>query len=138
MHVSMARDHVGLVSFGTQGYANLTPTYRYLNGQYYCYKASGSNSGWRTRTLNGYYYDWTGMYGVNPSSNDVSSSSFRWVYNDNSWDMTDMDHTNYWPYTINYDTGETTRTMSPCIILETVRTTTTMQKSSRCFRRMHH
>lgn len=103
MHVGPARDHIGLVSFGTNGRAKLAPVYRSLNGWYYCYR---SGSGWNNRYLSGWFYDWTNMYGVTSDSNSISSSSFRWVYRDDYWDMpTTYNYQNYWPYTENYDTG---------------------------------
>ncbi|HUU75788.1 MAG TPA: Ig-like domain-containing protein, partial [Methanoregulaceae archaeon] len=43
MHVSPTRDHIGLVSFGTDGWAKLSPEYRYLDNWYYCYR---SYHGW--------------------------------------------------------------------------------------------
>lgn len=106
MHVGAARDHIGLVSFGTNGWAKLSPEYRYLNGWYYCYRAG---SGWNNRNLNGWFYDWRNMYGVSSNDNDISSSSFRWVAGDGTWDMPTSPSTynwqSYWPYTQNYDTG---------------------------------
>lgn len=103
MHVGPARDHIGLVSFGTNRWAKLAPVYRYLDGSYYCYK---DGKGWNYRDLKGWFYDWTNMYGVTSDSNSISSSSFRWVYRDDYWDMpTTYNYQNYWPYTENYDTG---------------------------------
>ncbi|HUU75457.1 MAG TPA: hypothetical protein VMW63_05155, partial [Methanoregulaceae archaeon] len=61
---------------------------------------------WSWRYLEGYFYDWTNMYGVSSNSNYVSSSSFRWVYRDSYWDMpTTYNYGNYWPYTTSYDTN---------------------------------
>lgn len=108
MHVSAAQDHIGLVSFGTNGWAKLSPQYRYLNGNYYCYR---DGYGWSTRYLNGYFYDWTNMYGVTSNSNSISSSSFRWVYRDDYWDTpVTYNYRNYWPYTTIYDTNSNHQT----------------------------
>ncbi|MDI9633274.1 MAG: VWA domain-containing protein [Methanolinea sp.] len=101
MHVGPTRDHIGLVSFGTNGWAKLAPVYRYLDGTYYCYK---NGSGFANRNLKGWFYDWTNVYGVSSTSTSISSSSFRWVYRDGYWDTpTQYNTQNYWPYTENYD-----------------------------------
>lgn len=106
MHVGPTRDHIGLVSFGTNGWAKLAPEYRYLDGSYYCYRAGGS---WHYRTLEGWYFDWTNVYGTSYGSNSISSSGFKWVYRDDDWDMptspTSYWRQSYWPYTENFDTG---------------------------------
>lgn len=102
MTVSLARDHVGLISFGTDGWANLTPTYRYLHGNYYCYSPSGTDH-WATRHLDGWYYDWRNVYGIQGSDGHQWSlstdSSCLWALNDDSWDMTRANNLNYWPFT---------------------------------------
>jgi len=41
MHVGAARDHIGLVSFGTNSWAKLAPVYRYLHATVDCYSPSG-------------------------------------------------------------------------------------------------
>lgn len=109
MHVGPTRDHIGLVSFGTNGWAKLAPGYRYLNEKYYCYKPDYPNAGWDTRRLTGWFYDWTNVYGVTSDSNRISSSSFKWVYQDDNWDMPTSPsyywYQRYWPYTENYDTS---------------------------------
>lgn len=106
MHVGPTRDHIGLVSFGTNSWAKLAPEYRYLNGNYYCYREGGS---WRDRDLKGWYFDWTNMYGTYSGSNSISSSSFKWVYQDDNWDMPTSPSKywsqSYWPYTENFDTS---------------------------------
>jgi len=106
MHVGPARDHIGLVSFGTNGWAKLAPVYRYLDARYYCYRPSG---GWANRNLKGWFYDWTNAYGVAIDGSGryyLTGSDFRWVYNDNSWDTgVDYRTTNSWPYTEDYNTG---------------------------------
>jgi hypothetical protein len=111
MKVSPSQDHVGLVSFGTNGRAKLSPEYRYLSGYYYCYR---SGSGWSNRYLNGWFYDWTNMYGVSSNSNYVGDTGFKWVYRDSYWDMpttpTTYNYQSYWPYTIAYDTGSSHQT----------------------------
>jgi len=108
MHVGPARDHIGLVSFGTNGWAKLTPEYRNLNDYYYCYKP-GKNEGWKSRLLRGSFFDWTNMYGVTANSNSIADSSFKWVYRDNDWDMPTSPsyywEQSCWPYTENFDTG---------------------------------
>ncbi|MCQ8893957.1 MAG: Ig-like domain-containing protein [Methanolinea sp.] len=103
MHVGPTRDHIGLISFGTNGWAKLAPVYRYLDGTYYCYR---SGSGFANRNLKGWFYDWTNVYGVSSTSTSISSSSFRWVYRDNYWDTPIIYNTqNYWPYTEIYHTN---------------------------------
>jgi hypothetical protein len=104
MHVSPTRDHIGLVSFGTNGWAKLSPEYKYIDKKVSCY--SPDDGKWRDRNLRGYYYDWTNMYGVSSTSNYISGSSFRWAYRDSYWDMpTTYNYNYYWPYTIEYDTN---------------------------------
>lgn len=106
MHVGAARDHIGLVSFGTNGWAKLAPEYRYLDGSFYCYKYDAYYR-WNWRPLKGSFYDWTNVYGVDADSNSISSSSFKWVYEDDNWNMPTTPRTYwtsyYWPYTQEYD-----------------------------------
>lgn len=104
MQIGPTKDHVGLVSFGTDSWAKLSPNYHYI-GRVNCYSPSG---GWRTRTLNVPLYDWTNVYGVSSTSNNLPSppdSNFGWVYNDNSYDISGFNYNyqNYWPYSVSYD-----------------------------------
>ncbi|KQC03229.1 MAG: hypothetical protein APR55_02075 [Methanolinea sp. SDB] len=111
MHVSPTRDHIGLVSFGTDGWAKLSPEYRYFDDEtVYCY----GYSGWKYRDLTGYYYDWTNMYGVYRYDYRYyidSGTGFKWIYRDSYWDMPTSSglpsyyQTRYWPYTEEYDTN---------------------------------
>jgi len=112
MHVGPTRDHIGLVSFGINGWANLSPTKRFI-GTVWCYDDSASKDKWKTRTINQNYYDWTNVYGVytygsNPTYYYISDrSGFWWAKSDS---YTDMEMTNpftlrYWPYTQTYDTN---------------------------------
>jgi len=119
MHVGPTRDHIGLVSFGHKGIAKLAPVYTYLSGTYYCYgtttRPTGWTgtwySGWRDRPLQGWFWDWTGMYGVTSNQNSVSSTGFLWVYQDSNWDMpTTYNYQNVWPYTYSYDAGSAHQT----------------------------
>jgi hypothetical protein len=109
MYVSPTRDHIGLVSFGTNGWAKLSPEYRYFDDEtVYCY---GYND-WESRDLTGYYYDWTNMYGVYRYYDYYyidSGTGFKWIYRDSYWDMPtdggmpDCYYENFWPYTEQYD-----------------------------------
>jgi len=110
MQVGPQRDHIGLVSFGTLGWANLSPTYRYLNQNVWCRNYTASPR-WAYRTLTGNFYDWRNVYGVyrdgtNPAYYYIYDTvGFWWVKTDSYTDMEMANPYNqkYWPYTESYD-----------------------------------
>jgi len=112
MHVGPAQDHIGLVSFGIDGWANLSPTLISLNKDVWCYDDSASKNKWNYRGLNGYYYDWRNVYGVisygySPKSYYIDNTyGFWWVKTDSygSMEMSNPYYLKYWPYT-SYDTN---------------------------------
>lgn len=111
MHVGPARDHIGLVTFGIDGWANLSPTLRYLNSNRWCRDYSDSPR-WDTRKLTGEFYDWRNVYGVYSDEDNGHTyyyindeNGFWWVKTDSysSMEMSNPYNLKYWPYTKTYD-----------------------------------
>ncbi len=107
MFVSPNQDHIGLVSFGQKDMVSLSPEYRFLNGNYTC-KVNGTWKFYPGYYLNGYFYDWTKVYGISGGFTPLlgSGDNFTNVYRDGNWDIDPTlvnQSSNYWPYTVNYD-----------------------------------
>ena len=60
------QDHIGLVSFGKNGSAKLSPVYTSINGDDSYYDPA--LSGWTYGNLNGNYWYWTNVYGINTNA----------------------------------------------------------------------
>ncbi len=66
MQVNLNQDHIGLVSFGEKGPAKLSPVYTSINvdDSYY----DPALSGWTYGNLNGNYWYWPNLYGINTNA----------------------------------------------------------------------